>query len=160
MTTYEGLREKAEKATPGPWMLDGMGEDEPQLNYWAHRFIGTANPNESGYHEVIATSEDGHGRNAEYIAAVSPDVVLGLLDEVDHLRSVLRDFVEHGARFDLTPTMMDGGSYSDWAQYLRRLDRAYRDRALAAIDPSHDHFDRCCREHGTHSMPHRGCILR
>lgn len=23
-----------------------------------------------------------------------------------------------------------------------------------------DHAERCCSEHGTHSMPHRGCILR
>lgn len=23
-----------------------------------------------------------------------------------------------------------------------------------------DHDERCCREHGTHSMPHKGCILR
>lgn len=25
---------------------------------------------------------------------------------------------------------------------------------------AHDHAVRCCREHGTHSMPHKGCILR
>lgn len=24
----------------------------------------------------------------------------------------------------------------------------------------HDHAVVCCREHGTHAMPHNGCILR
>src|SRR6478609_1153081 len=24
----------------------------------------------------------------------------------------------------------------------------------------HDHAERCCREHGIHSVPHKGCILR
>ncbi len=23
-----------------------------------------------------------------------------------------------------------------------------------------DHYAQCCREHGTHANPHRGCILR
>lgn len=27
-------------------------------------------------------------------------------------------------------------------------------------DLAHLHDDICCREHGTHAMPHRGCILR
>lgn len=26
--------------------------------------------------------------------------------------------------------------------------------------PAHDHERVCCTEHGTHSMPHVGCILR
>lgn len=75
----EALEAKAKAATPGPWMLDGMGEDEPAINYWAHRFIGTAEPNETGSHEIIATSEDGHGPNAEYIAAADPKTVLALI---------------------------------------------------------------------------------
>ncbi|WP_336633612.1 MULTISPECIES: hypothetical protein [unclassified Microbacterium] len=28
------------------------------------------------------------------------------------------------------------------------------------VTPEHDHAQRCCRDHGTHAMPHRGCILR
>lgn len=31
--------------------------------------------------------------------------------------------------------------------------------AADAIE-AHDHHARCCPEHGTHAMPHRGCILR
>jgi hypothetical protein len=71
------LEAKARAATPGPWMLDGMGKDEPEVNYWAHRFIGALDGP-----DIIATSEDGHGPNAEYIAAASPDVVLALIDRV------------------------------------------------------------------------------
>ena len=81
----EALEAKAKAATAGPWMLDGMGEDEPEINYWAHLFIGTAEPNESGSHEVIATSEDKHGPNAEYIAAAHPGVVLALIAELREL---------------------------------------------------------------------------
>lgn len=35
--------------------------------------------------------------------------------------------------------------------------------ALLAFWRTHrecSHIERCCRIHGTHSMPHRGCILR
>lgn len=28
------------------------------------------------------------------------------------------------------------------------------------IAGGHDHHERCCRAHGTHVTPHRGCILR
>lgn len=28
------------------------------------------------------------------------------------------------------------------------------------VEVIHDHTARCCREHGTHSVPHMGCILR
>lgn len=24
----------------------------------------------------------------------------------------------------------------------------------------HDHAERCCPEHGTHTSPHKGCVLR
>jgi len=27
-------------------------------------------------------------------------------------------------------------------------------------EQDHDHENRCCREHGIHVNPHRGCILR
>lgn len=31
---------------------------------------------------------------------------------------------------------------------------------LAELKARHEHDKRCCREHGTHSSPHVGCILR
>jgi hypothetical protein len=79
MTDLDALEATARAATPGPWELDGMGEDEPEINYWAHLFIGTVNPNESGSHEIIATSEDRHGPNAKHIAAFDPPTALALI---------------------------------------------------------------------------------
>ena len=87
----EALEAKAKAATAGPWMLDGMGEDEPEINYWAHLFIGTAEPNESGSHEVIATSEDKHGPNGEFIAAAHPAVVLALITELRTARATIQN---------------------------------------------------------------------
>lgn len=75
----DALEALARAATTGPWILDGMGEDEPEINYWAHRFIGTDLPQADGMHQIIATSEDGHGPNAEYIAAADPQTVLALI---------------------------------------------------------------------------------
>lgn len=31
---------------------------------------------------------------------------------------------------------------------------------IDSIQHERTHAQRCCREHGTHSMPHKGCILR
>ena len=33
-------------------------------------------------------------------------------------------------------------------------------KATPVTPTPHDHDTRCCREHGTHVTPHRGCILR
>lgn len=87
----DALEATARAATPGPWMLDGMGEDEPEINYWAHRFIGTAEPNESGSHEIIATSEDGHGPNAEHIAAFDPTTALALIARLREAEAVIEE---------------------------------------------------------------------
>lgn len=57
---------------------------------------------------------------------------------------------------------------------LGKLDELIKARAAATITPEQEqrasaakarmhergHAMRCCAEHGTHSMPHRGCILR
>lgn len=33
-------------------------------------------------------------------------------------------------------------------------------RSMPVATSHHDHEDQCCREHGFHSTPHKGCILR
>ncbi|MFJ4173374.1 ead/Ea22-like family protein [Microbacterium sp. NPDC089696] len=110
------LEAKAKAATPGPWMLDGMGEDEPEINYWAHRFIGTAEPNESGSHEVVATSEDGHGPNAEYIAAAHPAVILALVSELRTARAAIAACVPvlEQARSDIVQIEGEWGGSRGW----------------------------------------------
>lgn len=112
----DALEATARAATPGPWMLDGMGEDEPEINYWAHRFIGTAEPNESGSNEIIATSEDGHGPNAEYIAAFDPPTVLALIARI-------REAEDENRRLTLQAAE---------SEHARRLAFEAKDRANAA----------------------------
>jgi hypothetical protein len=61
------LRRLAEAATPGPW--DAAYDDAVEGHYVAKRY-------ESGWAGDVAT----HGPTAAYIAALSPDIVLALLD--------------------------------------------------------------------------------
>lgn len=61
------LRRLAEAATPGPWDCTvHIGDGEERVT-------------------VIGLTEPGHGHDANYIAAVSPDVILALLDRLDAL---------------------------------------------------------------------------
>lgn len=75
------LRELAEKAAPGPWLAQGR--------------------------EVAARREPGPGvfvaqpctrADQAYIAAVSPDVVIALLDELARLRSAYLALDTHARR--------------------------------------------------------------
>jgi len=84
MTTYlsqqdlDRLRELAEAATPGPWFYDGRDI------FTVHTRVDSV---ASGHRLVIPLPETWHESqsvnkaDAEYIAAVSPDVVLALLGE-------------------------------------------------------------------------------
>lgn len=86
MSDNEGLRRAAEAATPGPWVAMKAGSFDWAGAYWA---VGTV---ADGYGER-ATLDEAEHLNAEadatYIAATSPDVVLGLLDEVEALRETV-----------------------------------------------------------------------
>lgn len=69
------LRQKAEEATPGPW------EHVP----FSDEVIEAADRE----HTQIATSNDSVA-DAAYIAAISPDRLLALLDEVERLEEKIR----------------------------------------------------------------------
>lgn len=49
-----------------------------------------------------------------------------------------------------------------WDQEQERVatQRAWVRDLRASLPSEHDHDEQCCSEHGTHTMPHRGCILR
>jgi len=75
------LRDLAKAATPGPWRVEAQG----------HAWQEVARVNNL---EVAppASVELAHcADDAAYIAAVSPDVVLGLIAEVERLRLLLRE---------------------------------------------------------------------
>lgn len=81
MTDQTELRRLLEEATPGPWEFDSFGEDEPEVNAWAHRFIGNTIPDENGHYQIIATTEDGHGPNADLIVT-AVNALPELLDDL------------------------------------------------------------------------------
>ena len=74
--THDELRALCKAATPGPW---GTHPDDP----WE------VQGNLAAYHgddcEPVCTIRTDDAADATYIAAVSPDVVLGLLDEIARL---------------------------------------------------------------------------
>lgn len=71
------LRDLAEHATPGPWRLL---EDDGEL--------GVASKTGPGWVEWIVR-EPGQERDAAYLAAVSPDTVLRLLDVFDRATELI-----------------------------------------------------------------------
>jgi hypothetical protein len=87
---FEKLRELAEKATPGKrtalwfedekeWIVETEGGSVIASAYASHGFQGLGD-------------ERGHAKcNAEFIAAVDPQTVLGLLEKVDELECTLSD---------------------------------------------------------------------
>ena len=74
------LRRLAEAATPGPWDFH-----RPHPAYRAYSIEQVMPEGHLG--EAVAVTEEGAVEgNAAYIAAASPDVVLGLLDRLAHMR--------------------------------------------------------------------------
>ena len=73
------LRRLAEAATPGPWDFH-----RPHPAYRAYSIEQVMPEGHLG--EAVAVTEEGAVEgNAAYIAAASPDVVLGLLDRLAHM---------------------------------------------------------------------------
>ena len=89
------LRELAQAATPGPWVLS-----EPQGNWiWPH----------------ICNTYGSRREDAAYIAAVSPDVLLALLTRLAAIETLCEELMEFergtmqhviGSRLDL---LLSGG---------------------------------------------------
>lgn len=81
----DALREKAEKATPGPW--------------WQHRLdshLVVGNVPDNAYDVCQSWTND----DAAYIAEASPDVLLAVLALVDELRKALTRLRDYGALTD------------------------------------------------------------
>ena len=74
------LRDLAQAATPGPWRVEAQGHAEQEVARVNNLEVAPPDSVELAH---CAT-------DAAYIAAVSPDVVLGLIDEVDKLRAASR----------------------------------------------------------------------
>lgn len=72
---HDDLRALAGAADPDGWVA-GLW---PENGVWTFGYLSNA----------YTDDED----TVRYVAAVSPDVVLGLLDEIDRLRAIVDDFV-------------------------------------------------------------------
>lgn len=75
------LRRLATRATPGPW-----GEFCESGDWW----IGRCTEDGDALPEIVCDSESIDSHDTAYIAAVSPDVVLRLLDYIDDLEGALK----------------------------------------------------------------------
>ncbi|QSL99831.1 hypothetical protein SEA_ODAY_87 [Gordonia phage ODay] len=135
MSIADEARAKLEGITPGPWVVNTEG--------WA--FISSGG--DSVLHAYVDTkclecdaevcqSMDCHvaasGEDAEFIAA-APDLVRGLLAELDQAREFIQDIATHGVHADLNPTRRwDGDQQSEylwWGMYIGEADKALRTRA-------------------------------
>ena len=74
MTNYQELKRLAEAATVGPWIA---GNDDDSDYY----LVGPVAFDRVVTHPVVKLHNE---RNADYIAAASPDVVLGLIKSLEH----------------------------------------------------------------------------
>jgi len=84
MIDTKALRELAQKATPGPWLVETF---TPELREICIK------PEGAETKEIIGCLFRGKSTpvlsmdDADYIAAANPEVVLALLDEIDRLRA-------------------------------------------------------------------------
>ena len=90
MTDYTKLRELAQAATDGPWVIEWAGDIEHDEDRGLP--VAILHPIDVARQVYIVDDENGNAlnvSNAEFIAAANPTVVLALLDE---LRDAAEDF--------------------------------------------------------------------
>jgi hypothetical protein len=81
--SHDDLRAKAKAATPGPWEAGENHNDEPCVYADnGNRWIAVLP------HLCVTPILEMAQADAAFIAAASPDVVLGLLDEIERLRRI------------------------------------------------------------------------
>lgn len=98
MTDYDDLRAKAMAATPGPWKWGWRNDDVTPGS------VHTDEPNCRAVAMCPRYGKREFKRDAAYIAAANPAVILALLDEIATLRSALRAILAVSERHD-TATM-------------------------------------------------------
>lgn len=98
MSEFDGLREAANNATPGPWAAGGFDWRDP---FDARTVVG-----DGGASTVLDTA--GYWRdfeNAAYVAAASPDVVLVLLDRLEAAEGAVARVRTVCAEWDAEPNL-------------------------------------------------------
>ncbi len=121
------LRKLAEEATPGPWwnsMLDIRYTEDSGARSNIARLHGTLGKTE---YEM---------RNAEYIAAANPSVVLSLLDEIDELKRLAKDSIDASNKAHMMEYKLRMALHTDFS--LTDLDALYeltieKDKKIIAL---------------------------
>lgn len=131
------LRDLARAATPGPWRVEARGH--------APQEVARVNNLEVAPPDSVELSHCA--TDAAYIAAASPDVVLGLIDEVAGLRLLLREaYARHEiSRREVAPlrrqrdVLLDMLVHSGvrYDEIARAIDRDARD-AMEAVGAKED----------------------
>lgn len=93
--TPPDLAALARAATPGPWTCYHL----PRTNTTEVQAEGERPIVQWMGFDDSSRSRRQHGRNAAYIAAMSPDVTLALLDRLDHAKQRVRDLRLAASRY-------------------------------------------------------------
>ncbi|WNM74461.1 hypothetical protein SEA_BIRDSONG_61 [Gordonia phage Birdsong] len=125
MNAVDDAREKINGITPGEWAW---------TKYDRTYEVWTRDTSIEPDGDVADNIQ--HLADAEFIAA-APDLVRGLLAELDQAREFIEDIATHGVHADLNPTRRwDGDQQSEyrwWGEYIGGADRALRTRALRIL---------------------------
>ena len=145
MTTHDELRRLAGAATPGPWTSTYDEADQ-----W-FSITGAGYSLGGGLWMIcpaVATVENGGQSDAEFSAAVDPQTILGLLDEIDRLR-LSQDYTPEGVDM-VMQQIHDARAERD--ALIERAEKAERkrDELAAALERVRDaltNYPRACNEH-------------
>lgn len=127
MGEFDGLREAASKATPGPWLHDEAGYRAPEWPDDMHyRRVVRGEPHPvSGWRECVVSTHGAvddtpgaraHEATATYIAAASPDVVLRLIERVEAAEAAVErvQALVDGMRPGLSHEPVDCTDHCQW----------------------------------------------
>jgi hypothetical protein len=84
-----GLRQKAEAATPGPWKVKII-----QAGHSPGGWLRTCSWVLQNDQSDLPYTDDNGVKNHTYMAAANPAVVLALIEEIEQLRSIKNELVE------------------------------------------------------------------
>lgn len=138
------MRETVKRAPSGPWSdreAEGWNRD-------SRRTLGTYSVVHDGQQEIALVrgfSKEREG-TAAFISSWDPTIVLLVADLIDRWLSSMEAL---------------GGTVTDPRLWERPTPKRVLVLAQTFLgEQDCDHERTCCREHGTHSSPHVGCILR
>ena len=125
------LRELAAAATPGPWLIDGLGVAQDLPPYDVVVGMETRGHAYLSYEALVLAKSD-----ASFIAAASPDVVVALCDRLAAAEAAIARVRAECEKYDAEAmTLADRTNVATWQAVARRFRRAL-DLVAAVPDPA------------------------